>query len=219
MLFEGWHNHKGGSGLFTADMSDIEAHLKDRNKKAVRCPGCKEDVKFELFKTHTDGEGDIQFWDHKHTCGATMRIFNEELDEKFEPRDFRGRRGEIETRQKNAKLDLYKRKEADKDIAMAKGKKCTFKEWLAEGKPLKGTDMVPEHPYSVKVLKKGPGRWPTLKGEIYEKDVMIGTFTRAAVKDGFVPPIEYKFRSEASKARFDDFADSLSIEETIEALM
>lgn len=76
-----------------------------------------------------------------------------------------------------------------------------------------------EHPFSVKVLHKGKGKWPKLNGEIYEHDVLIGTFERGAVVDGYVPPITYKFRTERAKARFDDFADSNSIAETIEALL
>ena len=77
-----------------------------------------------------------------------------------------------------------------------------------------------KHPYSAKVTHKGKQTtWPTLRGELYEHDVLIGTFVRGPVVDHFVPPIEYKFRSDASKHRFDDFADSLSIEETIEALI
>ena len=80
--------------------------------------------------------------------------------------------------------------------------------------------LVEEHPYSVKILYKGKDkRWPKLKGEIYEQDVLIGTFTRAAVQDGYVPPIEYKFRTDKAKARFDDFSGELSIPETIEALL
>ena len=58
-----------------------------------------------------------------------------------------------------------------------------------------------------------------MKGELYEKDVLIGTFSRGPVRDHFVPPIEYKFRSEAARNRFDDFSDCLTIEETIEALL
>ena len=81
-------------------------------------------------------------------------------------------------------------------------------------------DMVKPHKYSVKVLEKGKtGKFPSLKGEIYEKDVLIGRFSRAATKDGFVPPIVSKFLSTQAKARFEDFSDSLSIEETIEALL
>jgi hypothetical protein len=77
-----------------------------------------------------------------------------------------------------------------------------------------------QHPYSVKLTYRAKkGNWPALKGEIYERDVMIGKFSRAAVVDGYVPPIEYKFFSEASRNRFDDFADCLSIAETIEALI
>lgn len=216
MIIEGWMNHKGGR--FTADMSDIEAHLADKTKKAVRCPGCRENLAFEKFSERRDSEGDISTWTLKHDCGADLTIFNEELDEKFEPRDFRGRRGEIETRQKNAKLDMHRRKEADREVKAMKGK-MTFKEWLAEGKP-HTSDMVEPHKYSVKLTHKGKDkRWPALKGEIYEKDVMIGRFSRGAVRDGYIPPIEYKFLSSQAKSRFDNFADSLSIEETIEALL
>lgn len=97
--------------------------------------------------------------------------------------------------------------------------KLTFKQWLSEGKP-HTDDMVKPHKYSVKLTHQGKDkRWPSLKGEIYEGDVMIGRFSRAAVKDGYVPPIEYKFLSSQAKARFDDFADSSSIAETIEALL
>lgn len=96
------------------------------------------------------------------------------------------------------------------------------KEWdvLTESGPAKGDDMVKPHKYTAKILHKGKDKkWPALKGEIYEKDVLIGRFSRKAVEDGYVPPIEYKFLSSQAKARFDDFADSLSIEETIEALL
>lgn len=77
-----------------------------------------------------------------------------------------------------------------------------------------------QHPYSVKLTYKAKqGNWPALRGEIYEHDVCIGTFKRGSVVDHFVPPIEYKFGSTQALNRFDDFADSLSIEETIEALI
>ena len=90
---------------------------------------------------------------------------------------------------------------------------------LFEGKKalFKKDDVVKPHKYSVKLL--GKGKWPALKGEIYEKHIMIGRFSHSAVKDGYVPPIEYKFLSSQAKARFDDFADSLSIAETIETLL
>lgn len=76
------------------------------------------------------------------------------------------------------------------------------------------------HPYSVKLTYRAKkGNWPALRGEIYERDVMIGRFSRRPVVDHYVPPIEYKFLSDASRNRFDDFADCLSIEESIEALI
>lgn len=77
-----------------------------------------------------------------------------------------------------------------------------------------------QHPYSAKLTYKAKkGSWPALRGELYEADVLIGTFKRGPVEDHFVPEIEHKFRTSASKARFEDFADSLSIAETIEALI
>lgn len=77
-----------------------------------------------------------------------------------------------------------------------------------------------QHQYSAKVLRKAKkGAWPAMSGEIYEGDVLIGTFSRGATVDHFVPPIVTKFRSEAAKTRFIGFADSLSIEETVEAII
>lgn len=132
--------------------------------------------------------------------------------------------------------DFKERKDADGDVTTWT-KKCdcgadmtifneelfpvkqTFKQFL-EGR---GDDeMVGDdsHPYSVKITHKGKDKkWPALKGDIYEKDVVIGTFSRGAVRDGHIPPILSKFGSSAAKARFEDFSDSLSIAETIEALM
>jgi hypothetical protein len=77
-----------------------------------------------------------------------------------------------------------------------------------------------QHPFSAKVLHKAKrGLFPALKGELYQKDVLIGTFKRDATVEGFVPPIQYKFRTEGAQRRFSDFADCLTIEETIEALL
>ena len=97
----------------------------------------------------------------------------------------------------------------------------TFKQFLVEAKSTHPDgDTVKPHKYSVKVLTKGKDKkWPALKGEIYENDVLIGTFSRGAVRDNFIPPIVAKFRTDKSKLRFDDFADSSSIAETIEALI
>lgn len=76
------------------------------------------------------------------------------------------------------------------------------------------------HPYKAVVTRKAKtGMFPAIAGEIYEKGVLIGTFARKATVNGFVPPITWKFRSSQSQARFEDFSDSLTISETIEALI
>lgn len=74
-ITEGWMNMKGGK--FTTDMSAIGGHLKDKAKKAVRCPGCKADLAFEKFKEHRDRDNDIMNWTLKHDCGTDLTIFNE----------------------------------------------------------------------------------------------------------------------------------------------
>jgi len=76
------------------------------------------------------------------------------------------------------------------------------------------------HPYkAVLTYKAKKGMFPAMRGEIYEGDIRIGTFKRGPTVDHFVPPIEHKFFSEAAKSRFSGFADCLSIEETIEAII
>lgn len=182
MITEGWMNMRGGR--FTADMSEIDAHVKGEpgKFKDVHCPGCKAKLNLTDFTVRRDDDGDISTWSLQHDCGAYMTIFNE-------------------------------------GATMAKP---TFKQFLlSEAKSThKDGDMVKPHDYSVKMLSVGKtGKFPALKGEIYEKDVLIGTFSRGATRDRFVPPIEAKFRTDRAKARFEDFADSLSIEETIEALL
>jgi hypothetical protein len=80
-------------------------------------------------------------------------------------------------------------------------------------------EMVVPHNYSVKFTYKAKkGSWPAMRGHILEGDVIIGTFERRAVVDGYIPDITYKFFSSQARGRFDDFADCISIAETIEAL-
>ena len=77
-----------------------------------------------------------------------------------------------------------------------------------------------KHPYkAVLSYKAKSGMFPALRGELLENDVIIAKFSRGPTKDHFVPPIEYKFLSDASRNRFDNFADCLSIEESIETLI
>ena len=75
--------------------------------------------------------------------------------------------------------------------------------------------------YSVRLTYTSPrpGPWPKIAGKILEGNVWVGEFARAAPSGRWIPPITYKFFSQAARNRFDDFADSLSIEETIEALL
>ena len=77
-----------------------------------------------------------------------------------------------------------------------------------------------QHRYSAQLSYKAKkGMFPAMRGKILEGDIEVGTFSRGPVCDGFVPPIVYKFHSTAAHIRFDDFADCLSIEETIEAIL
>lgn len=57
-----------------------------------------------------------------------------------------------------------------------------------------------------------------VEGEIFQADILIGRFRRGAIRAGFVPPLSFRFFSDRARDRFDAFADSSSIAETIEAL-
>lgn len=73
-----------------------------------------------------------------------------------------------------------------------------------------------QHPYKAVITMSGTrGK---ASGEIFEGEIQIGTFNRPAKQGHYIAPITYKFFSTASRARFEDFADCLTIEETIEAL-
>lgn len=74
--------------------------------------------------------------------------------------------------------------------------------------------------YSVKLTYRAKkGSFPAMRGEVYERDVLIGKFSRGPVVDHYIPEMEVKFRTAAAESRFQDFADSLSVTETIEALI
>lgn len=74
-----------------------------------------------------------------------------------------------------------------------------------------------QHPFIAKITERFPRGG--FKGELLEHDVIIATFKRGAVSRGFVSPIEVKFNSTQARARFEEFSDSLSIGETIEAVL
>jgi len=61
--------------------------------------------------------------------------------------------------------------------------------------------------------------FPSIRGELLENNIIICRFSRGRVIDGYIPPIKYKFLSDASRVRFDDYADCISIPEAIEALI
>jgi hypothetical protein len=73
--------------------------------------------------------------------------------------------------------------------------------------------------YSAVLTKVNKDRHGSMRGQLFENGVLIATFARASMQGGWVQPITYKFRSDAARARFDDFANALTIEETIEALL
>lgn len=75
-----------------------------------------------------------------------------------------------------------------------------------------------QHPYTVQLSYKAR-KGVAFRGFIMENDVAIGRCWRGAIHDGYVPPIEYTFFSSQARNRFDDFANCLSIGETIEALL
>ena len=73
-LNEGWMPHEDGS--FSAEESDIRDYIQ-HDRARVRCPKCRQHVDPRTFKAHTDREGDITHWSHKHECGAPLTVFND----------------------------------------------------------------------------------------------------------------------------------------------
>lgn len=74
-----------------------------------------------------------------------------------------------------------------------------------------------EHPYALASVARSPlGR---ITADLTESGLVVARVRRPSVRGGYVAPFEAKWFSERAKARFEDFADSLSIEEAIEALL
>jgi len=71
--------------------------------------------------------------------------------------------------------------------------------------------------YSVQIVSKNPARHSS-KGFILEDGIQIASFERKAATGPYINDMTLKFFTEASKARFCDFSDSLSMVETVEAL-
>lgn len=76
-IAEGWHNHKGGTQLFTADMSEIDSHMKTDKSMKLKCPACKKPIDLKSFTAKRDREGDITEWTMTHDCGAKLKIWND----------------------------------------------------------------------------------------------------------------------------------------------
>lgn len=68
--------------------------------------------------------------------------------------------------------------------------------------------------YTTKVLTRSPRG--AIKGELYEGDVLVATFTKPA--GGWYHGTKVRFLSSAAASRFDSFCDSLSRSETLEAI-
>jgi hypothetical protein len=74
-----------------------------------------------------------------------------------------------------------------------------------------------QHPYQAKVTYRGARG--ALRGDILEDGVVIAHWRRQAV-GRYVPPYEVtRWLSTQAKARWCGFCDSLSTEETIEAIL
>lgn len=73
--------------------------------------------------------------------------------------------------------------------------------------------------YKVKIVMSTPkGFRGKIHGNIYEGEEWIGSFDRNAPVDGFISPLKIKFFSPADEAKFEDWADSESKGEALEAL-
>lgn len=58
-----------------------------------------------------------------------------------------------------------------------------------------------------------------LQFDILENGIAIARVTRKASRFGFIEELQFKFYTEQSKRRFQDYCDSLSMSEACEALL
>lgn len=71
--------------------------------------------------------------------------------------------------------------------------------------------------YSIKITARSAKGRP-VKGELYEGDICIATFSKPANTGWNYWQVKVRFLSERSQTRFESFCDSLSVSETLEAL-
>lgn len=74
------------------------------------------------------------------------------------------------------------------------------------------------HPFSLEFTRKPNALWGAASGFILENGIRIASFRRPGPKGGYIAPIDYRFFSSQSAARFSDFTGELTVEETIEAI-
>ena len=56
------------------------------------------------------------------------------------------------------------------------------------------------------------------RGEILEDGILVGTFHQLSPKNGYWP-LKYHFYTSMARDRFEDLADTLTIQEIIEAML
>jgi hypothetical protein len=61
---------------WSAEISDL-SDGKTRMPGHVECPGCDMQLSFVWFAAQRDRENEITHWTLRHSCGASMTIFND----------------------------------------------------------------------------------------------------------------------------------------------
>jgi hypothetical protein len=73
--------------------------------------------------------------------------------------------------------------------------------------------------YTVGNVKGNPSAYGKLSADLLEDGIAIAKVTRGAQVGGFIDDLKFKFYTDASKNRFEDWCDSISMSEGFEALL
>jgi hypothetical protein len=72
--------------------------------------------------------------------------------------------------------------------------------------------------YTVSNIKGNPSAYGKLSADLLEEGIAIAKVTRPAQTGGYIGDLSFKFYTDASKGRFVDWCDSISMSEGFEAL-
>jgi len=72
--------------------------------------------------------------------------------------------------------------------------------------------------YTIQIIQTSKQRFGRATAFLLEDGIQIAKITRAGLQEGYIAETQFKFFTQGAEGRFQDFCDSLSMTETVEAL-